>query len=90
MSVYDQIKSDLGYRNNRFELASAMFECVEVFHNRQRRHSSTPIEYEKIQQTKNGMTDPTIPRSPNWGHIRASTNLTRFNPSHRHWTPRAR
>ena len=33
-----------------------MFEYVEVFHNRQRRHSSigmlTPIEYEKIYHTK--------------------------------------
>lgn len=37
--------------NTRVELASAMFEYVEVFHNRQRRHSSigmlTPIEYER-------------------------------------------
>ena len=36
-----------------FEL---MFEYVEMFHNRQRRHSSigmlTPIEYEKIHHTK--------------------------------------
>ena len=42
--------------NTRVELASAMFEHVEVFHNRQRRHSSigmlTPIEYEKINHTK--------------------------------------
>ena len=42
--------------NTRVELASAMFEYVEVFHNRQRRHSSigilTPIEYEKIHHTK--------------------------------------
>ncbi len=33
----------------RVELANAMFECLEVFHNRQRRHSAlgmrTPIEY---------------------------------------------
>lgn len=42
--------------NTRFELATTMFEYVEVFHNRQRRHSSigmlTPIEYEKIHHTK--------------------------------------
>ncbi len=42
--------------NTRVELASAMFEYVEVFHNRQRRHSSigmlTPIEYEKIHQAQ--------------------------------------
>ena len=34
----------------RLELANAMFEYIEVFHNRQRRHSQlgdlSPIEYE--------------------------------------------
>lgn len=30
------------------ELASAIFEYLEIFHNRQRRHSSlTPTEYER-------------------------------------------
>ena len=41
--------------NTRVELASAMFEYVEVFHNRERRHSSigmlTPIEYENLPNT---------------------------------------
>ncbi|MBQ1053152.1 IS3 family transposase [Micromonospora sp. C51] len=36
----------------RIELANAIFEYLEIFHNRQRRHSSlgmlTPIEYEKL------------------------------------------
>jgi putative transposase len=36
----------------RVELANAIFEYLEIFHNRQRRHSSlgmrTPIEYEKL------------------------------------------
>ena len=36
----------------RIELANAIFEYLEIFHNRQRRHSSlgmrTPIEYERI------------------------------------------
>jgi transposase InsO family protein len=36
----------------RLELATAIFEYLEVFHNRQRRHSAlrmhTPIEYERI------------------------------------------
>jgi putative transposase len=36
----------------RLELANAIFEYLEVFHNRQRRHSSlgmlTPIEYEAL------------------------------------------
>jgi len=42
--------------NTRVELASAMFEYVEVFHNRQRRHSSigmlTPIEYENLHHNR--------------------------------------
>jgi len=36
----------------RIELANAIFEYLEVFHNRQRRHTAlkmrTPIEYERI------------------------------------------
>ena len=36
----------------RIELANAIFDYIEIFHNRQRRHSSlemrTPIEYERI------------------------------------------
>ena len=35
----------------RIELANAIFEYIEIFHNRQRRHSAlgwlTPIEFEK-------------------------------------------
>jgi putative transposase len=38
----------------RVELANAMFEYLEIFHNRQRRHSALgmlkPIEYENIHQ----------------------------------------
>ena len=38
----------------RVELANALFEYLEVFHNRQRRHSSlgmlTPVEYEVQHQ----------------------------------------
>lgn len=36
----------------RIELANAIFEYLEIFHNRQRRHSSlgmrTPIEHERL------------------------------------------
>jgi len=36
----------------RVELANAMFEYLEIFHNRQRRHTAigmlTPIEYERL------------------------------------------
>jgi putative transposase len=39
----------------RVELANAIFEYIEIFHNRQRRHSSlgmlTPIEFEKRNQS---------------------------------------
>jgi putative transposase len=41
--------------NTRIELANAIFEYLEVFHNRNRRHSAlgwhTPIEYEKLHRT---------------------------------------
>lgn len=38
----------------RVELSNALFEYLEIFHNRQRRHSSigmlTPVEFETRQQ----------------------------------------
>ncbi len=40
----------------RIELANAIFEYLEIFHNRQRRHSSIgmypQIEYERIHRTR--------------------------------------
>jgi transposase InsO family protein len=42
--------------NTRIELANAIFDYLEIFHNRQRRHSSigmrTPIEYEMLNQSQ--------------------------------------
>jgi putative transposase len=39
----------------RVELANAIFEYLEIFYNRQRRHSSlgmlTPVEYERLRPT---------------------------------------
>jgi putative transposase len=39
----------------RIELANAIFEYLEIFHNRQRRHSAlgwrTPVEYEQRHTT---------------------------------------
>jgi transposase InsO family protein len=39
----------------RIELANASFAYLEIFHNRQRRHSAlgmrTPIEFERLHQT---------------------------------------
>jgi hypothetical protein len=40
----------------RIELADAIFEYLEIFHNRRRRHSAldmcTPIEYEMLRPTR--------------------------------------
>ncbi len=61
----------------RVELANAIFEYIEVFHNRRRRHSSlgmlTPIEFE----LNNTNTQPRQPESrnatpPNPGYCGAS------------------
>jgi putative transposase len=41
--------------STRVELANAIFEYLEIFHNRQRRHSAlgwrTPVEFEKLHAT---------------------------------------
>lgn len=43
----------------RVELANAIFECIEIFHNRRRRHTSlgmrTPIEFELININTRGV-----------------------------------
>ncbi len=48
----------------RIELANAIFEYLEVFHNRQRRHTSlnmlTPIEYETNHYHNNQTVTPLI------------------------------
>jgi transposase InsO family protein len=40
--------------NTRLELVNAIFEYLEIFHNRQRRHSAlgmlTPVEFEAVHQ----------------------------------------
>jgi len=40
----------------RIELANSMFEYLEIFHNRRRRHSAlgmlTPLEYETLYQQR--------------------------------------
>jgi transposase InsO family protein len=40
--------------STRVELANAIFEDLEIFHNRQRRHSSlgmvTPVEFEALRK----------------------------------------
>ena len=52
-SFWSSMQIELLNRRNwrtRLELANAMFEYIEIFHNRQRRHSQlgylSPIEYE--------------------------------------------
>ena len=46
---------DRRHWRTRVELANAIFEYLEVFHNRQRRHSAlgmlTPIEFETRHQS---------------------------------------
>ena len=48
----------------RIELANAIFEYLEIFHNRQRRHTAlemrTPIEYERIHHDNNLTVAPLI------------------------------
>jgi transposase InsO family protein len=54
-SFWPRLQTELLNRKNwktRIELSTALFEYLEIFHNRNRRHSSlgmlTPIEYEKV------------------------------------------
>jgi putative transposase len=58
----------------RVELANAIFEYLEVFHNRQRRHSAlgwlTPMEYEKRHTTTS--PDSHTPRSTSGAQIRTN------------------
>jgi hypothetical protein len=61
----------------RIELANAIFEYLEIFHNRQRRHSAlgmlTPVEYEIESPApyNDNKSSKLTPR--NHGHTRAST-----------------
>lgn len=59
----------------RVELANAIFEYIEIFHNRKRRHSwlgmLTPIEYEKMDRPSEVASSVPTPRNP--GTIKVST-----------------
>jgi transposase InsO family protein len=50
-----QVELDRRTWRTRVELATAIFEYLEIFHNRQRRHSAlgmlTPVEFETRHQT---------------------------------------
>ncbi len=57
-SFWDRMQTELLNRQRwrtRIELANAIFKYLEVFHNRQRRHSSlgmlTPIQHERLHPT---------------------------------------
>jgi hypothetical protein len=58
----------------RIELANAIFDYLEIFHNRQRRHSAlgmrTPIEFELLKPIRptRGLK-PSMATPPNTGHI---------------------
>lgn len=67
----------------RVELANAIFEYIEIFHNRQRRHSAlgyrTPIEYETLEIND---TPPQV-SDTDWHQIRGTgqdANQTRGRP----------
>jgi len=51
--------------NTRIELANAMFEYIEGFHNPRRRHSylnwKTPIEFEQQHKARDLVSSPTSP-----------------------------
>ena len=54
-SFWSKMQTELFDRkrwSTRVELANEMFQYLEIFHNRQRRHSKlgylTPIEYERL------------------------------------------
>jgi transposase InsO family protein len=54
-SLWGRVQVELLNRRRwrtRLELATALFEYLEIFHNRRRRHSTlgmrTPIEYERL------------------------------------------
>jgi putative transposase len=56
-SFWSRMQVELLDRNRwrtRVELANAIFEYLEIFHNRQRRHSAldmlTPVEFEAVYQ----------------------------------------
>ena len=58
-SFWGRVQTELLNRkrwSTRVELANAMFEYLEIFHNRRRRHSAlgmlTPTEYEKFTYTR--------------------------------------
>ena len=56
----------------RLELANAIFAYLEIFHTRQRRHSSlgmlSPIEFEPPSAHHRGMRQPSFPTPHNKGH----------------------
>ena len=72
--------------NTRLELANAIFEYLEIFHNRQRRHSSlgmlSPIEYE-LRHADNRRPRSSKLTTRNPGHTRAVTNPGAVQPSRR-------
>ena len=63
----------------RIELANAIFEYLEIFHNRHQRHTAlemrTPIEYERIHYKHHNLhtTDPSELTPRNRGTIKVST-----------------
>jgi putative transposase len=68
----------------RIELANAIFEHLEIFHNRQRRHSAlgmlTPVEFEADYQPQQ-RHESSLPTPPNPGHPKPPPDPGRFTHS---------
>jgi len=74
-SFFKTLKSDVVDRRSwpdKAELRTALFDCIECFYNRQRRHSSlsylSPAEYEKITIKQKAVYTKQCP--PNRGNSR--------------------
>jgi putative transposase len=84
-SFWAQMQTELLHRqrwSTRVELANAIVEDLEIFHNRQRRHSPpgwrTPIEYENA--TPSTSPDSHTPRSPNGAQTTTSLHRVTQQP----------
>ena len=66
----------------RVELANAIFEYLEIFHNRQRRHSAlgmlTPVEFETRHQTATVARNPATRLHETQGRSECPSKSVRF------------
>lgn len=62
-------------RKTRVELANAIFECIEIFHNRQRRHPA--LGSAPRSDTRHSISTASLPRvsGQRWDNFRAADRL---------------